>query len=724
MCGAQNQMRRGRRGSAAVLAMIYLVLMSVLAMTMAAVASLNIRTASNHSDVERARATAETGLRWLGWRFGKMSLPQTEVGTMTNAVAKTLWPTIQATITSDLAGMSPAPTVVDDNTHATGGLKIGPMAGPDGSTFTLELWQTPSAERVVQVKATGVARDARRALSMEFYLQKTMKYGVISRIPIQLGKNTTVDGDICMAATPGGSTPPVLAISDFRFTSGTTTAVALDNQVNALQAYLRTHNPSHDNRLSADAATLAALRGSSGTLSAVTDYNTDGYIDESDLFLMYFDNDANARVSQAEFSAKAPNDPNLFRMQDEWTKPWNSNEARPSPDPYLDGYVDRSDQYAKVRGHIRVLETEDHLKTRLGNTKIADVIQGPISPPDAGAPVEFDASDLSSYALTPGDFKMTEFLKLSGPRSGVTETHPTGTATADATRSFANTKVTNADFNGTESAANISKLTAGGSTLIYTGSTVTGVTENVPYGSTTATRRSTVTRPVFSNMAFNNVILSKGTNALFINCTFDGVTFVDGKYNMAKSTAGYADGNNLRFEGCSFTGPIAQGDTTTSGHVAEAPNSYTDYTNSWEFTGATGFDLSVAAGDTSPLAVIKKQATIMAPRTNIEMGSFKAPGQATCSFQGVVVAGCFDVRGIADIDGTIIVADTAAGNCTLGYFGDNDNSTNSGQPDPSMVAGSYGKIHVRFNPFRSLPNGINMRVTLLPDTTSWREVTP
>lgn len=718
MRGTKNtRAMRGRAGSAAVLAMVYLVLMSVLAMAMAAVASLNIRTASNHSDVERARASAETGLRWMGWRFCQLSLPQTDVGTMTDAVALTLWPTLKTTIKSDLAAMSPAPAVVDDSA----GLHVGPMTGPDGATFKLDIWQTPGAERIVQIKATGLARDARRALSMEFFLQKTMKYGVISRIPIQLGKNTTVDGDICMASLPKDSQPPVLAISDFRYTSGTVTPTALDTQVSALQAYLGTHNAAHDNRLPADAATLAAVRASSGALSTISDYNHDGYIDETDLFQKYFDNNADARVSQAEFTSKAPNDPNLFRMLDEWTRPWSTD---PAPASYLDGYADLNDQYAKVRGHIRVLETEASLTSRLAanSQKIADVIQGPVSPADTTSPaVEFNATDLTGYAMQPSDFNMTSFLNLSGPRSGATETHPLTAATADATREFDNTKISKTDFNGTKSATNINKLTAGGSTLVYTGSTVTSVTENVPYGSTTATRRSTVTRPVFSNMTFNNVVISKGTNALFLNCVFNGVTFVDGTYNMGTS---YSNGNNLRFESCSFTGPIAQGDTATSGHIGEAPNAYTDYTNSWEFTGATGFDLSVAANDTSPLAVIKKQATIMAPRTNIEMGSFTAPGQATCSFQGVVVAGCFDVRGIADIDGTIIVADTAAGNCTLGYFGANDNATNSGQPDPSMVTGSYGKIHIRFNPFRSLPNGINMRVTLLPDTTSWREVTP
>lgn len=744
-------------GSAAVLAMVYLVLMSVLAMAMAAVAALNVRTAYNHSDVEGARASAETGLRWIGWRLYKLNLPQTDVGTMTDTYVKnTLWPTIKTTIKADLAAMSPAPTVKDDDTtHGLGGMVIGPMTGPDGGKFTLEMWPTPGAERVVQIKATGSARDARRALVMEFLVQKTAPWGVLSTIPIQLGKNTTVDGDVCMAGPQNGNQPPVLSVSDFRYTSATKSD-GLTTQVAALQKFFKTNDVGHDNRMVADAATVAALQKSDASLAKVVDYNGDGYIDDYDLFLQYFDTSGNKAVQGAklgsslagtEFGNKAPLDPNLFYSLDQRLKPWNSSD--PGSTYFNDGSADVNDQYAKVRGHIRMLETEASLKSRLAANSqgIADVIEGPVIPDGSSSTsglatpaVDFGATDLTQYALNPSDFKMTDFLSLSGKRSGVTETHPA--PAPDAATTFADTGVTakvtggvtTGDANGTLDATQISKLQSGGSTLTYTTKTIAGksvkvltsVTEIVPYGSTNP--RSTVTRPVFSNLTFRNCVINRGTNALFLNCTFDGVTFVDGAYNMAKSTADYANGNNFRFESCTFTGPIAQGDALTNlGHQAEAPSSYTDYTNSWEFTGATGFDLSANSKDSTALATLKQQATIMAPRTNIEMGSFTAPGQATCSFQGVVVAGCFDVRGVADIDGTIIIPTNAGpGNCTLGYFGPDDNATNAGDPDPTMVknGSSYGRIHIRFNPFRSLPNGITLKVTLLPDTTSWREVTP
>ena len=44
--------------------------------------------------VVRARDAAESGLRWISWRFVKMNRPKTATGNITSAVADTLWPTI------------------------------------------------------------------------------------------------------------------------------------------------------------------------------------------------------------------------------------------------------------------------------------------------------------------------------------------------------------------------------------------------------------------------------------------------------------------------------------------------------------------------------------------------------------------------------------------------------------------------------------------------------
>src|SRR5918993_371998 len=97
-----------RRGATAVLAMLFLVILSSLALAMYAMATTNVQAARNFSDGDRARATAESGLRWASWRFTRMARPRTTIGNITPAVADSLWPSIRTSITNDYATLTNA----------------------------------------------------------------------------------------------------------------------------------------------------------------------------------------------------------------------------------------------------------------------------------------------------------------------------------------------------------------------------------------------------------------------------------------------------------------------------------------------------------------------------------------------------------------------------------------------------------------------------------------
>jgi hypothetical protein len=236
------------------------------------------------------------------------------------------------------------------------------------------------------------------------------------------------------------------------------------------------------------------------------------------------------------------------------------------------------------------------------------------------------------------------------------------------------------------------------------------------------------------------VQIPKGLNAKFDNCTFEGVTWVEGEKNITDSssaitynkdegmnwakrkisgdtfsadkvlvssgtpssgqtmTQGSKNGNNLRFNNCTFNGPIA-------GNYATA---YTHFANSWEFTGATLFN-----------NVADETATIISPQVNIEMGSFTNPANAPSTLIGVVVAGNIDIRGTSNVDGSIIITGDGAGNTTLAYFGANDGSTD---PNAPMPEGGWGRLNIRYNQHRALPDGINIAIDVLPISGSYNEV--
>lgn len=407
-------------------------------------------------------------------------------------------------------------------------------------------------------------------------------------------------------------------------------------------------------------------------------------------------------------------DANLFSAIDGLGAPLTGNEVIRAG--YNDGYLDKKDGYAKVRGRVAMAtsksawESEEASKGRT----IHDQMRGPIVAENRGAAVKFDAAD-DIFDLNPQNFEPCANVYRSMSAVGDREEGVVRSGSY-----IANTTLASSDANGGT------------------------VTERTPLGSTKY--QATYLRPVFRNMTFKNVTIPKGLNALFENCTFDGVTFVDTERNIIdynasghpqinddpgkawnwvkkaiasgtklpskfedrvligsgtpaagqQRTHGSAYGNNLRFHNCTMRGPIANNYATAYTHCA----------NSWEFTGETKFE-----------NLVDQTATIVAPQTNIEMGSFTNPNEAPSTLIGVVVAGNIDIRGTSVVDGSIVVTGNGAGNTTLGYFGSDDSDT-----DPAaMPEGGFGRLNLRYNPSRTLPDGIMVPVDVLPVAGSYRE---
>jgi hypothetical protein len=132
----------------------------------------------------------------------------------------------------------------------------------------------------------------------------------------------------------------------------------------------------------------------------------------------------------------------------------------------------------------------------------------------------------------------------------------------------------------------------------------TVVNEHTPFGSTVY--QATFGRPRFTGVTFRNCQIAKGTNAVFESCIFQGVTYVDvnplitsptgvattssvdgmtwakkmksGTFAnttvlTATNSSGFSEGNNLRFNNCTFEGPL----------TSSVPSAYTHFANSWEF---------------------------------------------------------------------------------------------------------------------------------------------
>lgn len=180
-------------------------------------------------------------------------------------------------------------------------------------------------------------------------------------------------------------------------------------------------------------------------------------------------------------------------------------------------------------------------------------------------------------------------------------------------------------------------------------------------------------RHVYENTTFTNTRLPSNHNALFRNCTFKGVLYID----CSKDTSGYY--NNVRFESCTFNGII----------VTDTPSELEWRYNTLYFTGSTVFDNRSSINE----------AIVLAPHFNIELGDTNVvSGEISeITASGVIVGGIVDVHGNARIVGKIVsMCDTTQ--WSAGYV------TNIGEYE----TGNMGTIEI------TAPSGELTPVTITP----------
>lgn len=203
-----------------------------------------------------------------------------------------------------------------------------------------------------------------------------------------------------------------------------------------------------------------------------------------------------------------------------------------------------------------------------------------------------------------------------------------------------------------------------------------------------------LTRYKYENKTLRNIRVSNNTNALFKNCVFEDVLYVE----CAQSTSSYY--NNIRFENCTFNGVI----------VTETPNALKWQDNALYFTGSAEFE------NTSSV----KEATILAPHFNVDLGNTNPVGSGENVLTGAIIGGIVDVRGNASIKGTIIsMCDTSQ--WTSGYVA-NIGATLEDGGSETTEEGDIGIIEIEPDPDKSLPSGIKTPIIIKPVRNSYNEL--
>src|SRR5688572_20732840 len=174
-----------RRGAAAVLAMLFLVIMTTLTLAMFGMSVGNVQSASNFSDVARAQGAAESGLRWMAMRFVRMPRPRTTVGNINAGAMATLWPQIKQSIITDMTtGPNRMASAAERNWEQGAFGVRSPAIAIDrsGAAFKITIEQTADPT-VLLVTSTGTYRNNARAASMHFKVDKKVKFAVVGKVP-------------------------------------------------------------------------------------------------------------------------------------------------------------------------------------------------------------------------------------------------------------------------------------------------------------------------------------------------------------------------------------------------------------------------------------------------------------------------------------------------------------------------------------------------------------
>ena len=783
-----------RRGVASVLAMMFLVIFGSLAAAMAVVATGNLRTADVSLRVSRATSAAETGLVYGTWilereatRFvvrkgdidadfaddlwrgtwntgtdGEVSVLDPE-GYTSASPARSL---AEAVRDAHLAGehaeaIEPGDVGLPAIDDGTGALDVRPIRvspDPNAPWFRLRYEPIPG-ESAIRVVSEGVDREVRRTLSIVVSLDKRIEYAVVSPNRIMIGKNVLIVGPLGTrfgeneGELNGGNGDPLDMRSDMRWLTP-----ALDAELDAFEALLATNDVDDDGRLRP-----AHPVESQGLEPNFMDLDGDEFVDEFDLFLNAFDLDDDGRVvydadlaggATVEFEGV---DDQFAHLVDNAIPDRNGDGVVDADDTLLgwrDGILDSWDRYAKVQGRLAFAVARSDWEAEHGGP-VRTVVRGSIR---AGTDVP-----AMSFGLDEDQLRLVT-TEMFGD-----------------TAAYYFDRASNGETFEDQVAAGVSE---GGEALLPGEEDHPGY-ETTPLGSSNP--YDLYLRPIFRDMTFRDVEIPVGTNALFENCTFVGVTYVrtdpdcqDVNWNYAGALEDADPGpgfvirtrfeglvsnhpelgeipdskplsNNLRFENCTFLGALA-GDT---------PGEYTHWRNKIQITGATRFfsdpeDPEVLAqpdGEdlhdlllTIPPEVRAElqKSSIMMPGWSVDVGSFTnevdeddLDATARVDLRGVIIAGILDIRGTAHVRGTLLMTfrpisgegplyydgQADAFNTTIGYFGPDDGDGEGSDPLSPDFEG-FGEIVLEYDPDLVLPDGIPWPILAEPVAASYREGAP
>lgn len=597
---AARKYNHSARGATLILSMIFVLVFSALAVSLATISGSNVQVASNQRQVNTALYAAQSGLECAKYIVNTVSLGETNMNYVTDAQAEQVWTSLCQYVQDQSLDGKSVPSAARFSDAAGSGDEILTPAlngGGSGATFAVRFYRYDSDPRTIKLASTGTSGQTTRSVAVEMDVTKdrdVLTYALAGRGRMWLTGDTTIHGDIF-------STWRHSSVAPFNTTSETTILGTVNTAVRkseiAHYAYQLETLDGNGNPLFDFGQTVYDAGGEA--ISATT-----GTIDDD---LLLTDVDGNPVFDESGNRLSVDYDNRVYGWADE-----------------LQGYHE----------NVKYYDPTIHSMNMAG-MDIADYDTSYYYSRTASNPIEPETVTETYYYY--GQWRTREVPVTT------TEYFPHGPA----------------GYNDYKSGS------------------------------------LTLQRAVHENQTYTDAYLAANQNALFRNCTFEGVLYVD--CHQTAQSSGYC--NNVRFENCTFNGVI----------VTNTPDDLSWQRNALYFTGAATFN------NTSDI----QEATILAPHFNVDLGNTNPELSDNNVLTGAIVGGIVDVRGNAQIYGTIIsMADTSQ--WTSGFVTNIGATLDDGGSETTDL-GDIGIISITPEADLMLPSGITSPIIIVPNQNTYTE---
>lgn len=188
MTRIRNSVHSKNRGAVLIISMIFLVIFSAMAVSMAALSGTNVQLAYNQCNADRARACAESGFDVIRFWLNQVSIPGTTLeADRFNQIAGSLQNELTTNCITNVAASYEASVIT---------IPCVTLDSANGSSFSSTITQLDAD--TVQIDVTGTYGSITRTIRAHYNLKErannVFDFGVATKGPLSLSGNIELDG--------------------------------------------------------------------------------------------------------------------------------------------------------------------------------------------------------------------------------------------------------------------------------------------------------------------------------------------------------------------------------------------------------------------------------------------------------------------------------------------------------------------------------------------------